>query len=133
MRNTAQRLQNECRPRQEPEQHQSPEKPQRDCVIVSREALVEIPQEMFVDKVEPEKSFGLPLRGVAETREQMPRRGNRQKNQKARKQMQLEQTAQVSREQQEYKNCPNGKDQPDQPFGQDIQGHGCGDAPAGPA
>src|SRR5262249_46622388 len=53
-----------------------------------------------------------------------------QKNQKARQQTQAEQVAQISSQQQIEKYCSNRKDQANQPFGQNVERHGGGQAPA---
>src|SRR5437763_3668060 len=88
---------------------------------------------MFVDKVKPEESARLPLSGISEAGQQMPRYGHHQKNKKAGDQFQLEEMAQIARHRQVNKDSSDGEDQSNQALAEHIQRHGCGNAPAQPA
>src|SRR4029077_838084 len=99
-------------------------------VIVGGEAFFQVAQEMFVDKIKPEKAFRLSLRRIAKTGQQVPGSSYKQEHHKAGEQAQPEQMAQIARQQKEEKDGSDRNNQANQSFGQDVERHGRRDAPA---
>src|SRR5208283_590964 len=129
-RNVAQGLRQEHAPGQEPRQQEAPEQHERYGVIPWRHALVQEAHHVFIDEVEPQKSAHLALRRISQRRQNVPRRGDREKHQRARNQTQLQQVPQIPREQQIKPDRARRKHQADQAFCEHIQGACRGESPA---
>src|SRR5580658_666953 len=99
-RNFLQRLRQKHCPRNEPQNQQRPEQQQRNRVVIARDTRIQKPVDMLIDEVEPEKSADVSLWWIAQRRQNMPRRGDGEKNNRARKQAHLQQVPQIPRQQQ---------------------------------
>ena len=149
-------FENECRPRHEPEEAEAPEEPQRDGVVVARNAEVEVAQKLLVDEVEPEpavdvalrrqwhregtvresEAAGMALRGVRQRDEDVPRRGDCKKDGERRERMELADAgdggAWAARDEHVDQYDSDWEDDADQSLGDDTEGAADGEGVAEP-
>src|SRR5207244_12421519 len=101
------RLWQECAPRQQPYEQQSPKEEQGYGVIVFGIARAQETLDVLIDEVKPEKSSRLSGGRVTQPREDVPGCGNQEENRRAGEQAQAKQMTKVSRQQKKNKNNPN--------------------------
>src|ERR1700733_6645140 len=126
------RLEDEGDPRYQPDPEQAPEQQQRHGVVISRNPAVEIAEHLLIHEIKPEEPAHLPLRGIGDTRRDMPRQCNGQKHQDAGNRVPAPQVAQVAIEQQKNKDDAQGEDDSYEPFCKHIEGASSGKAPGSP-
>jgi len=63
-RDLPQTAQHKESPRKDPNQKKAPENQERNFVVVARHAQIQIPVNLLVNEIKPEKPFGLTLRRI---------------------------------------------------------------------
>ena len=136
----------ESRPGHQPDEAEAPEEPQRDGVVVARNAEVEVAQKLLVDEVEPgpavdvalrrqwhregtmrvSEACGMALRGVRQRDEDVPGRGDGEEDGERRERMELADAgdcgARAARQQQVDQDNSDWEDDADQALGEDAEG-----------
>src|SRR5579875_706075 len=121
-------------PGEKPGQLANPEHPEGLLVVVVRIALAQEAQKMLVDEIKIEKAVyvsgrgdiadRIPLVRIAKARQNVPRRGNGQKEQETGQKTKLPPLAPFTRDDEVRKDRGHKKDRSNQPFGKDSNRQG---------
>ena len=125
------RLREEGAPGHEPDENHSPEEDERECAVVDGIALADVAEEMFVDEIKPEETFGLAGGRIFDGREDVPGSGDDEHDDGARDEPHFQEMAEISDEQEKNENDGGGKNDADEAFGEDVEGDGDGESPTG--
>ena len=117
-------------PGHEPDEDHSPEEDERERAVVDGIALADVAEEMFIDEIEPEKTFGLARGRIAKRGEDVPGSGNDEQDDGAGDEAHFEEMAEVTDEQQENENDCGGEDDADEALGENVERDGDGEGPA---